>query len=117
MSTEQRIEHLDPPPEVYDAKHAQEILRFWVADGVDHLHLKIDAIGSSEGVYHGAEIWGSLIADIARHIVNAYVQDFDTTENAEELYAFINRGYLERLSHKAGEAVIGKLNGMTKHAH
>lgn len=117
MSADQQIEYLDPPPEIFEAKFAREILRFWVADGVDHLHLKIDAIASEEGDYHGAEIWGSLIADIARHVVNAYEQDFNSTENAEELYALINRGYVERLTHKAGKAVVGKLQGMTKHAH
>lgn len=117
MSTEGRIEYLDPPPEVFQADNAQEILRFWVVDGIDHLHLKINAIGSSDGDYHGAEIWGSLIADIARHVVNAYEQDFESEENTDELYALINRGYMERLSHKAGDAVIGKLQGMTKHAN
>lgn len=117
MSDESQIEPLDPPPAIFESKMAREVLRFWVADGIDHLSLKIDAIASADGDYHGAEIWGSLVADIARHDVNAYEQDFSCEENAEELYALVNRGYNERLAHKAGISVVGKLKGVSEHAH
>lgn len=108
---------LDPPVEALAAKDAQEVLRFWIADGIDHLALRINAVRSADGEYHGAEIWGSLLADVARHVVNAFEQDFDNKGSQEELYAYLYKGFNERLSHKAGDAVVGKLQGLSSHAH
>ncbi|MGJ8559951.1 MAG: DUF5076 domain-containing protein [Litorimonas sp.] len=105
------IEELEVPPEVVDAEWAVEVLRFWIADGVDHLSLKIDAINQGEGGHHGASVWGSILADIARHVVNACSQDVNNEANREQLLAMIERGFYERIEEKFDASVVGSLKG------
>jgi hypothetical protein len=45
-----------------------EILRLWVAAGDQHVNLR-------SGVWEDPFIWGMMLADLARHIVNALEQD------------------------------------------
>ena len=54
---------LDPPPASRD-KAAFELLRVWVAEEGQHVRLR-------PGPWEDPFAWGIVLADLARHIVNA----------------------------------------------
>jgi hypothetical protein len=105
------VQELDLPPEVLDADWATEILRFWIADGVDYLSRRINAVQQEGGEHHGASIWGSILADITRHVVNAFSQDVENGVSREQILALIERGYAERLVEKFDASIVGDLKG------
>ncbi len=45
-----------------------EIARVWVAEGAEHVSLLV-------GVWKDPAAWGILLADLARHVVNAFEQE------------------------------------------
>ncbi len=45
-----------------------ELLRVWVANKNQHLSLRI-------GVWNNPAAWGIMLADLAKHVANAYYQD------------------------------------------
>lgn len=55
---------LDPPPAAAHDKAAFELLRVWIADQGQHVSLR-------SGVWEDPFAWGIVLADLARHIVNA----------------------------------------------
>jgi hypothetical protein len=55
---------LDPPPATVKDRAAFELLRVWVADQGQHVSLQ-------SGVWEDPFAWGIVLADLARHIVNA----------------------------------------------
>ncbi|HEY4358674.1 MAG TPA: DUF5076 domain-containing protein [Acidobacteriaceae bacterium] len=55
---------LDPPPAVTRDKAAFELLRVWVAEQGQHVSLR-------PGTWEDPFAWGIVLADLARHIVNA----------------------------------------------
>jgi hypothetical protein len=55
---------LDPPPAATRDKASFELLRVWVADGGQHVSLR-------SGAWEDPFAWGIVLADLARHIVNA----------------------------------------------
>jgi len=55
---------LDPPPAAQRDKAAFELLRVWVADQGQHVSLR-------SGTWEDPFAWGIVLADLARHIVNA----------------------------------------------
>jgi hypothetical protein len=55
---------LDPPPIVTRDKAAFELLRVWVAEQGQHVSLR-------SGTWEDPFAWGIVLADLARHIVNA----------------------------------------------
>ncbi|MBW4039609.1 MAG: DUF5076 domain-containing protein [Acidobacteria bacterium] len=57
---------LDPPPAATRDKASFELLRVWVADGGQHVSLRA-------GAWEDPFAWGIVLADLARHIVNAEV--------------------------------------------
>lgn len=66
---------LDPPPAANKDKAAFELLRVWVADQGQHVSLR-------SGTWEDPFAWGIVLADLARHIVNAEAmtkrdKDFD----------------------------------------
>jgi hypothetical protein len=55
---------LNPPPAAGLDKASFELLRVWVADQGQHVSLR-------SGVWEDPFAWGIVLADLARHIVNA----------------------------------------------
>lgn len=65
--------YLDPPPAAARDKAAFELLRVWVAEQGQHVSLR-------SGTWEDPFAWGIVLADLARHIVNAESmqrKDFD----------------------------------------
>jgi hypothetical protein len=56
--------HLDPPPAAKRDNASFELLRVWVAEQGQHVSLR-------SGVWEDGFAWGIVLADLARHIVNA----------------------------------------------
>jgi Domain of unknown function (DUF5076) len=56
--------YLDPPPAAAKDKAAFELLRVWVAEQGQHVSLR-------SGTWEDPFAWGIVLADLARHIVNA----------------------------------------------
>jgi hypothetical protein len=72
---------LDPPPAATRDKASFELLRVWVAEQGQHVSLR-------SGAWEDPFAWGIVLADLARHIVNAEaMQNKELDENA----------YLQRL--------------------
>ena len=55
---------LDPPPVATRDKASFELLRVWVAEQGQHVSLR-------SGTWEDPFAWGIVLADLARHIVNA----------------------------------------------
>jgi hypothetical protein len=55
-----------PPAALHDSQ-AFEVLRVWVAEGGQHVCLR-------RAVWEDPAAWGILLADLARHITNSFVQ-------------------------------------------
>lgn len=72
-----------------------EMVRFWISAGEDHVSLKIGTCVPSE---NEPEMWGSIIADIAKHAVRGMRQDNPNLCSEDELLARIESGFRERLS-------------------
>ena len=56
--------YLDPPPAAVRDKASIELLRVWVAEQGQHVSLR-------SGAWEDPFAWGIVLADLARHIVNA----------------------------------------------
>jgi len=56
---------LSIPPRVAADDEAREVLRFWSARGRLHVTVRADA-------YRDPAAWGIVLADLARHVSNAY---------------------------------------------
>ena len=56
------------PPIAEDDPKAIEVLRVWVAKGGQHVSI-------NPFVWKDPEAWGIVLADLAGHLANAYVQE------------------------------------------
>ncbi|MES2390046.1 MAG: DUF5076 domain-containing protein [Acidobacteriota bacterium] len=56
--------YLEPPPAASRDKASFELLRVWIAEQGQHVSLR-------SGVWEDPFAWGIVLADLARHIVNA----------------------------------------------
>lgn len=56
--------YLDPPPAASRDKASFELLRVWVAEAGQHVSLR-------PGAWEDPFAWGIVLADLARHIVEA----------------------------------------------
>ena|SRR5262249_58741534 len=66
-----------------------EIARVWVAEGAEHVSLLV-------GVWKDPAAWGILLADLARHVVNAFEQEDHL--NREETLERIRKTFHEELN-------------------
>jgi len=94
-----KVRELPIPPEAMSAQHTAEVVRFWVADGTEHVSLALDLIQTNDQ-HHVAEVWGAMLADISRHVVNG-LQQSGYEDSPETLHALIQRGFSECLKEKA----------------
>jgi len=97
------MNELEIPVEAIDADEAVELLRFWAVDGEDIVQLYVGSMGEEE-----PKMWGFILADIARHAINALGQN-DPSLSAETLRAQIEQGFRERLEQRVG--VSGQIGG------
>lgn len=59
---------------------AVEILRIWIAGGSQHVSLK-------RGVWEDPAAWGLILADLGKHVANAYAADgMDRAEALRRVY-------------------------------
>jgi len=59
---------------------ALEILRIWIAGGSQHVSLK-------PGVWEDPAAWGLMLADLAKHVANAYAANgMDRAEALRRVY-------------------------------
>ena len=99
------------PGEVLEAKNTQEFIRFWVADGIDHVTLNVGGFeDNSEEPY----LWGSILADIARHAVIGMQSKDPSRGNPSAMMNLLIEGFNDRLEQKAD--ITGELGG-NKNAH
>lgn len=78
-------------PEATEADpNAFEILRLWIANKGQHVSLRI-------GVWEDPAAWGLVLADVARHVANAYKQEF-SLDSAQTLQR-IKAGFDVELAH------------------
>jgi len=72
------MRELEVPNTAKIDEDAFEILRVWIANQQQHVSIRI-------GVWNDPMIWGMMLADLARHLANAYNQQhgysFDNTVN------------------------------------
>lgn len=99
-----KLDELNIPAGVFEEDEGHELVRFWISSGVDHVSLNIGLFDSS--IEPG--VWGSVAADIAKHAVNAMMQDEPTRDEAV-LYAEIERAFIDRL--KEQTKFEGQLKG------
>ena len=85
---------LSVPQTLADCERAQELLRFWIGDGEDYVSLRVGVLGDKE-----PEQWGSILADLARHIINAVHQDQPNLP-AEDILRRIQDGFEQRMDMK-----------------
>jgi hypothetical protein len=95
---------LEIPASLVEAEEADEFIRFWIADGEDHVALRVGAMGDNE-----VSQWGMILADISVHIIRALRLD-GSSKSAEEARAEIERAYLDRLKDK-GASYSGSILG------
>jgi hypothetical protein len=67
-----------------------EILRVWVANKGQHISLRV-------GVWNDPAAWGIMLADLAKHIANAYNQDaaLDRQKTLRRIEAAFNAEMVE----------------------
>lgn len=63
-----KLSELQIPEAAKKDSEAVEILRIWIADGSQHVSLKT-------GVWEDPAGWGLMLADLAKHVANAYAAE------------------------------------------
>lgn len=92
---------LNAPHNISECERAQELLRFWIGDGADYVALRVGVMGEEE-----PEQWGYVLADLARHIINAVHQD-QPDISAESILTRMQDGFERRMEGKP--SIAGKL--------
>ena len=85
---------LPPPPEAFSAE-ASEVIRAWVVDGGLHVSMMKS--------FDEPEVWGVLLADVARHAANIYARE--DGGSMEEVLARIAGIFRSELMDPTDEAV------------
>jgi hypothetical protein len=98
------MRELSIPPGVEGEPGAVELIRFWIADGADHVNLNIGLFAPDDE----PAFWGSIIADIAKHAVNGMMQE-DPSRDEAVLMAQIEAGFARRLAQTVN--FTGRLSG------
>jgi len=71
--------------------------------------LQIDVASTESEHASEAHTWGVILADVAKHAVNAITQSTFGEHSKEQLFAQLEQGFAERLKEKVGFS--GKLTG------
>ena len=70
--------------------NAFEVARLWIANQGQHVSLRV-------GVWSDPAAWGVLLADLARHVANAYAQE--SSLDANETLQRIKAGFDVEMTH------------------
>jgi hypothetical protein len=98
------MKELSIPPGVEGDAGAVELIRFWISGGADHVNLNVGLFAADDE----PTFWGSIIADIAKHAVNAMMQE-DPSRDEQVLLAQIESGFAQRLAQTVN--FTGQLSG------
>lgn len=82
------------PAGITPEKAAQEMVRFWVADnqGASSLY-----VGGTADTSREPGLWGFILADIAKHVVQAMREKNPEGPDAQALFELIMANFIERL--------------------
>lgn len=86
---------LDPPDTIAGDPEATEMLRLWAAH--NELQVSINIGSYQESEYDEAHAWGVILADCAKHVVNALSQRYD--EDPDDALARIRTAFLAEVDH------------------
>ena len=108
--SDDRLQEIEIPEGVHDAKQAIEVFRTWIADGALHVTFNPDTFGPEIGE------WGRLMSDCVQHIAAGIAMN-GIVERQEALKAIttaFDRGMKEAMS-EASHVRAGKIKRGTKH--
>jgi len=94
MSTEKRP--LKEPPSIDDTAQAQELIRFWIADNMDHVSLRVGEVTEPE---KEPTMWGFILADIAKHVTDAFKELHPDGPEKDLIIKEIVTGFLNRIQY------------------
>ena len=96
MATKLR-ELVIPPAALADPASAFEIIRVWAAGGQQHVTIETELQG-------GPEDWGFLLAQLARHMANAYhiQQRLDRSQTLSRIRAGFDKEWDRPSGHVSG---------------
>lgn len=97
---------LNIPFEMPTTGNPMEFVRFWIAHNSEYVSMKIGAFEPAE---NEPQMWGFIIADIAKHAARGMVQVDETRGDARDLIAKIEAAFYERL--KQDPEFAGVLKG------
>ena len=77
-----------------------ELLRLWIANKEQHVSIDV-------GVWKDPFAWGIVLADLARHVANAYqqTQGFDRLETLQRIKLGLERELISPTDEASGEIV------------
>jgi len=102
------LRELAIPRAIIEGENTQEFIRFWVADGHDHVSMNIGGFSNNSDE---AYLWGNILADIAWHAVNGMSENDSTRGSQKQMFVDIMDGYKDRLKKKPSlEGKLGKEN-------
>ena len=87
---------LDIPPVAQRDKQSFELLRVWIAESGQHVSLR-------SGVWDDPAYWGVMLADLARHIVEAHTLADDTLDG-EDFLERLRQGFENEMDSSTDEA-------------
>lgn len=87
---------LNKPKSISETADAQEMIRFWLSENVDHVSLMVGAVDDAD---KEPPMWGFILADIAKHITQAIRQTNPDGPDATAIMTQIMDGFAERIKH------------------
>lgn len=89
------VGNLTIPPGVFEHDDRQEMFRFWVAGNTGHVALKYGFLGEQKGE---AYMLGQMLADVAKHYINASSEGLPNGLTADEILSAIKSGMSDGLT-------------------
>jgi hypothetical protein len=89
------VKPLDPPDTIDGDPKATEMLRLWAAHNALQVSINIGCYEESE--HDEAHAWGVILADCAKHVVNALSQRYE--EDPDDALARIRTAFLAEVDH------------------
>ena len=103
------MEKLEPnelpvPPAAFDDPEAGEMIRVWIAAGGLHCSLNI---GRYKPYEREEEAWGTVLADVIRHVSNAMAERYGTNkvDTVNKIYDWLTTELYEPTTDHSGSFV------------
>ena len=94
MSTEKR--ELKVPPSLPEDEHGREMVRFWIAGNTDHVSLRV---GDVEDPSKEPTMWGFILADIAKHVTDAFKDLHPDGPDKDAIMKELFAGFMNRMQY------------------